>query len=94
MSPVSQAPLHLVNLLAAAEHVRYPFRTPDRTYRHKIDMLMWLPISIYSSLKLLPQLVMTPLGTPNYVAGKPSSRPPRESVGCSVTCTLSTLNAG
>ncbi|KRY24720.1 hypothetical protein T01_7178 [Trichinella spiralis] len=26
---------------------------------------------------------MTPLGTPNYVAGKPSSRPPRESVGCS-----------
>ncbi|KRY35689.1 hypothetical protein T01_4997 [Trichinella spiralis] len=31
---------------------------------------------------------MTPLGTPNYVTGKPSSRPPRESVGCSVTCTL------
>ncbi|KAL1238797.1 Anillin [Trichinella spiralis] len=31
---------------------------------------------------------MTPLGTPNYVTGKPSSTPPRESVGCSGTCTL------
>ncbi|KAL1238787.1 HTH-type transcriptional regulator PtxR [Trichinella spiralis] len=31
---------------------------------------------------------MTPLGTPNYVTGKPSSTPPRESVGCSGTCTF------
>ncbi|KRX11674.1 hypothetical protein T07_4754, partial [Trichinella nelsoni] len=29
---------------------------------------------------LLHQLVMTPLVTPNYVAGRPSSRPPREFV--------------
>ncbi|KAL1233015.1 Inter-alpha-trypsin inhibitor heavy chain [Trichinella spiralis] len=34
---------------------------------------------------------MTPLGTPNYVIGKPSSTPPRESVGCSGTCTLPQL---
>ncbi|KAL1242350.1 Envelopment polyprotein [Trichinella spiralis] len=46
----------------------------------------------------IPEIVASigddPLGTPNYVAGKPSSRPPRESVGCSVTCTASILNTG
>ncbi|KRY35671.1 hypothetical protein T01_7988 [Trichinella spiralis] len=34
---------------------------------------------------------MTRLVTPNYVAGRPSSRPPRESVGCCVTKLLPQL---